>query len=418
MATRPEVVRQSDLINQLVLDRNTLEELGRVEVLWMYPPAHRVLGFICKTGFLGAKKIVFKLDQIEALGTNGVLTRAQPEETEAAKVNQLESLLQHEVWSDSGDKLGKITDCLFNLQTGEISQYLLVSSGWHGIADDIYQLSPAQIASVGRKRVLVAETTARSLTIFSEGLQQKLNKARDVLREDYLQIKQQALQELKAIAQQAQVKTEQAKGQFQTFTERAKERAQSFSQQAQERWQTLNEQIQTEAEQLAQRTQERRQTLAEQLKERTQALSKQMEEGIQTLTVHAEEILDRDEIFNQEEVLEQTDDRREDRTDGTEPPAQPPQAVDRTDLDLDLDDIWGDEEESEVPQAEQPRQASDRDIPKAKQSKPDPFSSDPFDVDEIGESERDRRSQTPSTSGSANLPDSSPIDEEDDEPWI
>jgi len=29
--TEPEVVRQSDLLNQLVLDRNTMEELGR----WM-----------------------------------------------------------------------------------------------------------------------------------------------------------------------------------------------------------------------------------------------------------------------------------------------------------------------------------------------------------------------------------------------
>jgi len=29
MATEPEVVRQSDLLNQLVLDRNTMEELTR-----------------------------------------------------------------------------------------------------------------------------------------------------------------------------------------------------------------------------------------------------------------------------------------------------------------------------------------------------------------------------------------------------
>ncbi|NJR65874.1 MAG: hypothetical protein HC772_12035 [Leptolyngbyaceae cyanobacterium CRU_2_3] len=68
MTAQTEIVRQSDLINQLVLDRQTLEELGRVELLWMYPPAHRVLGFICKSGFLGNKKFAFKLDQITAVG--------------------------------------------------------------------------------------------------------------------------------------------------------------------------------------------------------------------------------------------------------------------------------------------------------------------------------------------------------------
>lgn len=56
MAIPPEVLKQSDLLNQLVLDRNTMEELGHVDVLWMHPPVHRVLGFICKSGFLGTKK--------------------------------------------------------------------------------------------------------------------------------------------------------------------------------------------------------------------------------------------------------------------------------------------------------------------------------------------------------------------------
>lgn len=56
MATQPEVVKQSDLLNQLVLDRNTMEELGHVDVVWMHPPVHRVLGFICKSGFLGTKR--------------------------------------------------------------------------------------------------------------------------------------------------------------------------------------------------------------------------------------------------------------------------------------------------------------------------------------------------------------------------
>jgi uncharacterized protein YrrD len=65
MASRPTVVQQSELMQALVLDRNTTEDLGRVEMLWMHPQSHRVLGCICKTGFLKARKLAFNLPQIK-----------------------------------------------------------------------------------------------------------------------------------------------------------------------------------------------------------------------------------------------------------------------------------------------------------------------------------------------------------------
>jgi uncharacterized protein YrrD len=290
MTTRPEVLRQSELLNQLVLDRNSLEELGRVEVLWIYPPKHQVLGFVCKSGFLGAKKAAFKLAQISTLGANGILTQGQSEETDADKVRKLESVIGHEIWSDAGNKVGRITDYLFNLQTGAITQYLFLSSGWGGIAGDVYQLPPTQIFSVGSKRVLVSEATAHQCMLYREGIKQKLTKVGDVLKEDY----EQATQEWRSLTQRAQSATEDAKGRLQTLAEQAKERAHVLSQQAKQKAQTLSEQIKTESQTIAQQAKERSQTLAEQVKERTQTLGKQVEEGIQTLTVQAEEIFDPD----------------------------------------------------------------------------------------------------------------------------
>jgi len=290
MTTQPEVIRRSELLNQLVLDRNSLEELGRVEVLWMHPPKHQVLGFVCKSGFLGAKKSAFKLAQISTLGANGILTQAQPEETDADQVRKLESVVSHEIWSDAGNKIGKITDYLFNLRTGAITQYLFVSSGWGGIAGDVYQLPPTQILSVGSKRVLVSEAAAHQCVLYREGIKQKLTKAGGVLKEDY----EQATQELRSLTQRAQSATGEAKERLQILAEQARERAHFLSQQAKQRAQTLSEQLKTESQTIAQQAKEKSQTLADQLKERTQTLGKQVEEGIQTLTVQAEEIFDPD----------------------------------------------------------------------------------------------------------------------------
>ncbi|MBW4583404.1 MAG: PRC-barrel domain-containing protein [Tildeniella nuda ZEHNDER 1965/U140] len=299
MTPLPDVIRQSDLLNQLILDRTTMEALGRVEVMWMYPSAHRVLGFVCKAGTFGAKKTAFKLAQISTLGANGILTRDQPEETDATKVRQLETLLHCEVWSETGNKIGKITDYLFNLKTGTITHYLLASSGWAGIASDLYQLPPSQVLSMGRKRVLVTEASAQTLAVDQSGIKQTLAKATSVLKEDYGQ----ATEELRSLSKQAQAATEQAKGRFQTLTGQLKERARSLSQQAQETIQNINEQLQEDAQTIVEQAKENSQVLAERMKERTQtfseqfedgiqSLGEQVEDGIQTLTVQAKEILE------------------------------------------------------------------------------------------------------------------------------
>lgn len=252
MATQPAVVKQSDLLNQLVLDRSTMEELGRVEVLWTYPAAHRVFGFICKSGFLGKQKTAFKLPQIHTLGTSSILVHSQPEATDSEKVQQLESLLNCEVWSDAGNKIGRITDYLFNLQTGEINYYLFASSGWGGITGSIYQLPPNYILSVGSKRVLVPEGAVRSFAVYREGINQKLSKAREVLKEDYSQV----TQELRSFVKQARTVTEQAKTKAQSVAEQAKEKAQSFAEQLQEETHNFTEQAKTRSQEFAEQVQD------------------------------------------------------------------------------------------------------------------------------------------------------------------
>lgn len=243
MATQPEVVRQSDLLNQLVLDRSSMAELGHIDVLWMHPPVHRVLGFICKSGFLGTKKTAFNLSQIKTLGANSILVNAKPVETDAEKVRQLESLINCEVWSDAGNKTGRIVDYLFNFKTGEIIHYLFVSNGWGGIAGSVYLLPPSKILSFGNKRVLVSEAATQNLAVYSEGIKRKLSKARNIFKEDYIL----ATQELRSLAEQAkdgvQSLNEQLKEGTQNLAKQVRERTQIISEQVKENTQTLTEQV-------------------------------------------------------------------------------------------------------------------------------------------------------------------------------
>lgn len=382
MAAPIEVVKQSDLLNQLVISCNTMEEIGRVEVVWMHPPVHRVLGFICKSGFLGKRKTAYNLSQLKTLGANGVLVQADPVETDAEKVRQLESLINCEIWSDAGNKVGKVTDCLFNLKTGVITQYLFVSSGWGGVTGDVYLLPPKKVLSFGARRVLVPESATRSFTVYQEGLKYKFTKATESIKEDYTQV----TQELRSLAKQAQSATEQAK-----------EKARSLAEQAKEKAQTLSEQLKEETETLAKQAKDKSQTFAEQLQERSYSV-------IDPLQNHGSGT-DVDEIWPDEDIDSWFD---EDEFDPTEE-----------------DDLW--------PEDEPPKQPEEKSKPADKsetthQSTPQPIITPPPKPTPMAQTPPSSPAVSPPTSGSANSdvhqttkqvaePDTSdPWD--DEEPWV
>ncbi len=220
MNTQQELVKQSEVLNQLVLDRGTAEELGRVDHLWLNPQFHQVVGLTCKSGFLGSKKRSFSWAQIEAIGSDSVLVDNSPEEVDLEKSESAVSLIGHEVWTDAGDKAGKIVDYLFVPQTGAVINYLFISSGWRGVLDGIYVLPCTAIASAGSKRVIVADAVAQVPQQYAEGLNQKASQAADFLKEDL----KKTHGDWEAIRRSAQNITEQVKDTTEKVTKIAKEK--------------------------------------------------------------------------------------------------------------------------------------------------------------------------------------------------
>ena len=277
MTAQSTVVRHNDLLNRLVLNRNTMEELGQVDVLWMHPEAHRILGFVCQSGFLGTRKVAFNLAQIETLGTDSILVRSSPVETDAGRVGQLESLIHCEVWSDAGEKIGKISDCLFHLQTGTIREYLFFSNGWNGLVGGVYCLPPKKIISFGSKRVLVAAAAVKTFQMYRGGIQQKLSEAGEFFKGNYTEV----AQEVRTMADRAEDFTEQAKDRWFKLTEQAKKQARVLAKQVKEQAQVLNKHLREETQTLSEQARNKGQDFAEQVKEHTQSLGEQVHDSTQ-----------------------------------------------------------------------------------------------------------------------------------------
>lgn len=227
MSLHSDTLRYSTLLRKPVLSKGSTHELGWVEVVWMHPPSHQVLGFICKSSLLGSKRLAFNLNQLKSVGDATIVINSDPVEATSEQVKLLETLIGHELWDDEGQVLGKIVDCLFDKHTGKISDYLFRSDGWREFVGDLYQLPVHQIINFDRRRVYIAADATHWLNLYEEGLETQIADVSDRLRENYTE----AAQTFKT---QAQELTQQAKTRLQSWTDTAKQQAKSLSEQARE----------------------------------------------------------------------------------------------------------------------------------------------------------------------------------------
>jgi uncharacterized protein YrrD/ElaB/YqjD/DUF883 family membrane-anchored ribosome-binding protein len=227
MSTNPDTLRYSALLRKPVLSKGATRELGWVEVVWMHPLAHQVLGFICRPNFLGSKRLAFNLNQLKSVGEATIVINSDPVEATAEQIKLLETLIGHELWDDQGQSLGRIVDCLFNKHTGVISDYLFRSEGWREFVGDLYQLPVHQIMNFDKRRVYISADATHWLNLYEEGLETRVSEVSDRLRENYTEVAQ-------TWTEQAKDLTQQARSRLQTWTSTFKQQAKSLSDQAME----------------------------------------------------------------------------------------------------------------------------------------------------------------------------------------
>lgn len=266
MTDSARIMRHSQLLNRLVLDRDTTEELGRIEVVWMHPPAHRVMGFVCKPGFMSKQRYAFNLKQLYRIGAESILVSSGAAETNVKEVRLLETLIGLEVWTDQGEKLGRIIDCLFDRKTGNITQYLFKSGGWRGFTSGIYQLPPKSVMSFGSKRVLVTSQVSEKIEVFQEGLEERFAEVSDLIKSGYSQ-------EIDSFTTRAQ-----------KLSQQAEERLQRLAKQANAQVDSLGNQGDQGSEEWGRQLQKGSQNLMQQAKQRGRALWEKVEDGAFNLT--------------------------------------------------------------------------------------------------------------------------------------
>lgn len=295
MSIQPELIKQSQLVGKLVLDRQSMEEKGKVERVWLDPRTHRIVGITCKSGFVGMKKLSFAWQQIYSLGNN-VLVNNIADGDEWQKPDVSEQILDWELITDDGNKAGKIEDYLIEPNTGEVVSYLFLAIDRGNILTRRFLLSPEGIDNIGNKRVLARKIAVENSAPYTEGLNRLLTEARDFIIED----KDTTLQHVEAVKSrftglveqfknETPTKLEQVKGQVTEKVQGLAGQAQGLAGQATEKVQGLKDQATEKVQGLAGQATEKVQGFKEQATEKAQGLAGQATEKVQGFKEQATE---------------------------------------------------------------------------------------------------------------------------------
>jgi uncharacterized protein YrrD len=212
----------SELLGKPVIDCKTSDELGQIEQLWLNPKTHQIEGATCRSGLMGLKKRHLTWSHIESIGADSVVVSI-PTGVEPTRPDWVECEIGQAVYTDTGDRIGAFKDYYLDAETGDVLDYLFVSTGLRSLIDGLYRLPASAIVSLGSQRLIVMETALQTAER-EGGLSQTVTQVGEYLKDDYARTQQDltsALQGTKAMATQVQEKTQQLASQAKdTLTDR------------------------------------------------------------------------------------------------------------------------------------------------------------------------------------------------------
>jgi uncharacterized protein YrrD len=165
----PALLR-SALVNRIVIELGTAGEVGRVTQVLVDIRTQRVVGLVGGGGVLQRGGQIFPWEQVNSVGRDGIVIRAsEPLPESKQTLEEAIPLAELELWSDSGNRVGLLTDFGFDPQSGQILHYRFIAHQSSGFEPGLYQLGPGAVVSTGRRRMMVHDAALSQATLLEAG---------------------------------------------------------------------------------------------------------------------------------------------------------------------------------------------------------------------------------------------------------
>ncbi len=149
----PSKLLLSDLLKHNVRCDQGIDH-GPLVSAWMHPPAHRILGVISRPSNLRLQREIWRLDQIKGIDQQEVYLKGTCSISDDQTLERFPTLMNANIFSKSGQRLGLIADFVFELKKGIIQYYLISRSNplipgtsrWRLSIDKIIDKQPGSIS--------------------------------------------------------------------------------------------------------------------------------------------------------------------------------------------------------------------------------------------------------------------------------
>ncbi len=169
MAEPVRVIQRKALLGKSIITLDDASKAGIVNEIWIDAQVQRVvaLGCLVKGKTTG---LTVPLNQIQVLGEDAVLIASNSILLESLPEGYTR-LVDHDVVTEGGKRLGQVDDYYFETKTGVITNCLLSAGGFSGLLEGHSSLSGAEFTVIGKDRVIVKAGAEERLEQVDKGLQ-------------------------------------------------------------------------------------------------------------------------------------------------------------------------------------------------------------------------------------------------------
>jgi len=170
MSELSPVYQRKSLLGKSIITLDDAVKVGLVSEVWIDTQAQKVVavGFQVK-GKATTQGLPFS--RIQVLGEDAILIPSAAVLTDILP-EQYSRLVDHEVITETGKRLGQIDDYYFDRTTGEVTNCLLSAGGIAGFLEGHSSLEGADILVIGKERTIVKAGAEERLTLVDKGLTQ------------------------------------------------------------------------------------------------------------------------------------------------------------------------------------------------------------------------------------------------------
>jgi len=123
----PTKLLLSNLLKHNVRCDNGIDH-GPIISPWMHPPVHRILGWVSRSSNLRLQREVWRLDQLKGINEQEIYVKGSSSLSDEQTLERFPTLMNANIFSRNGQKLGLIADFVFETKKGKIEYYLVSRS--------------------------------------------------------------------------------------------------------------------------------------------------------------------------------------------------------------------------------------------------------------------------------------------------